>query len=237
MADHANRPLSQLSGDERQRVALARATVADPRLLLLDQPLSTLDASLRVALRKEVRRAHERLGVASLLATHDQDEAAAVSDRIVVIRSGRVEQVGTPRDINRGPATRFVADLVGYRNYLPGRVTSVAGEVATVRLEAAEVELRCTPRRPVSVGAPVELAIRGRDVGVAAPTTGGPNILYATVSSGVDTGDTVEFELAVAGSVVTATLDERLAAGLSRSPGATVRIVLPAERLVVLPRP
>jgi len=236
MADHANRPAAQLSGGQRQRVALARATVGDPRLLLFDEPLSDLDIQPRVALRKEVRRIHEHLGVASIFATRDHAEAAAISDRIVVLRGGSVEQVGTPRDVIRGPANRFVADLVGYQNYLAGRVVSIdAGGVVTVRLEAADVELRCVPRRAVAVGAPVSLAIRGRDIGVAAPSSGGPNVLYATVRSCVDTGEAVEFDVTVADSLITAVLDESVAAGLSRGPGATIRIVLPPERLVVLP--
>jgi spermidine/putrescine transport system ATP-binding protein len=114
------RAVGTLSGGEQQRVALARAIVTGPRVLLLDEPLSALDLKLRVGLREELRRLHRSLGMTFVLVTHDQEEALAMSDRVAVLREGRVEQVGTPREIYERPATRFVAGFVGAGNFLDG---------------------------------------------------------------------------------------------------------------------
>jgi spermidine/putrescine transport system ATP-binding protein len=117
---------AQLSGGQRQRVALARTIVAEPRLLLLDEPLSALDRNLRQAMQIELKDLQHRLGIAFVFVTHDQEEALTMSDRIVVMRSGRIEQAGTPRDIFRKPATRFVAEFIGETNLFQGRVTGGA---------------------------------------------------------------------------------------------------------------
>jgi spermidine/putrescine transport system ATP-binding protein len=117
-----SRKPSQLSGGQRQRVALARAIVAEPRLLLLDEPLSALDRNLRQAMQLELKDLQHRLGISFVFVTHDQEEALTMSDRIVVMRAGRIEQTGTPRDIFRRPASRFVAEFIGETNLFPGRV-------------------------------------------------------------------------------------------------------------------
>jgi spermidine/putrescine transport system ATP-binding protein len=113
---------SQLSGGQRQRVALARAIVAKPRLLLLDEPLSALDRNLRQAMQLELKDLQHRLGISFVFVTHDQEEALTMSDRIVVMRAGKIEQIGTPRQIFRQPANRFVAEFVGETNLFPGTV-------------------------------------------------------------------------------------------------------------------
>jgi iron(III) transport system ATP-binding protein len=132
----AGRLPGQLSGGQQQRVALARALVMQPDLLLFDEPLSNLDARLRVQVRGELRRLQKRLGTTSIYVTHDQDEAMSLSDRIVVMNSGRVEQVGTPEEIYAHPASLFVAEFVGQVNALPGRV--VARTQSEVTLETLE---------------------------------------------------------------------------------------------------
>ncbi|WP_119388399.1 ABC transporter ATP-binding protein [Taklimakanibacter lacteus] len=111
----------ELSGGQQQRVALARALASDPEVLLLDEPMSALDARIRTRLRAEIRSLVERLGITTLYVTHDQEEALALSDRVAVIRQGRIEQVGTPADIYHRPATRFVAQFVGASNLIKGR--------------------------------------------------------------------------------------------------------------------
>ncbi len=115
---------TQLSGGQQQRIALARALATSPRLLLLDEPLSALDALERVRLRQEIRSLQQKLGVTTIMVTHDQEEALAVADRIVVMNQGTVEQVGTPLEVYREPASPFVADFVGKANVLPARVRS-----------------------------------------------------------------------------------------------------------------
>lgn len=129
LAHLASRYAHQLSGGQQQRVALARALVTRPRVLLLDEPLSALDAKVRVQLRDEIRRIQTELGITTVFVTHDQEEALAVADRVAVMREGRIEQIGTPEELYGGPATPFVADFVGLTNRLPGEV---AAGVATV---------------------------------------------------------------------------------------------------------
>lgn len=120
LGDRGARFAHQLSGGQQQRVALARALVTRPRVLLLDEPLSALDAKVRVQLREQIRRIQTELGITTLFVTHDQEEALAVADRVAVMRAGRVEQIGTPEDLYVRPATPFVADFVGLSNRLPG---------------------------------------------------------------------------------------------------------------------
>ena len=120
----AERAPNQLSGGQQQRVALARAMVMRPKVLLFDEPLSNLDAKLRVQMRTEIRRLQQRMGITALYVTHDQDEAMALSDRIVVMNRGRIEQVGRPEEIYRRPATVFVADFIGSANFLEADVAS-----------------------------------------------------------------------------------------------------------------
>ena len=116
---------SQMSGGEQQRVAIARCIVMEPRLLMLDEPLSNLDAKLRIDMRYELKTLHERLQITTIYVTHDQQEALALSDRIVVMKSGDIQQVGTPADIYRRPANLFVTDFMGFKNIWPARITGV----------------------------------------------------------------------------------------------------------------
>jgi putative spermidine/putrescine transport system ATP-binding protein len=116
---------SQMSGGEQQRVAIARCIVMEPRLLMLDEPLSNLDAKLRIDMRYELKTLHERLQITTIYVTHDQQEALALSDRSVVMKSGDIQQVGTPADIYRRPANLFVADFMGFKNIWPARITGV----------------------------------------------------------------------------------------------------------------
>jgi putative spermidine/putrescine transport system ATP-binding protein len=123
LAERGERYAHQLSGGQQQRVALARALVTRPRVLLLDEPLSALDAKVRVQLREQIRRIQTELGITTLFVTHDQEEALAVADRVAVMREGRIEQIGTPEELYVTPATPFVADFVGLSNRLPGVLT------------------------------------------------------------------------------------------------------------------
>jgi putative spermidine/putrescine transport system ATP-binding protein len=120
LGERGGRFAHQLSGGQQQRVALARALVTRPRVLLLDEPLSALDAKVRVQLREQIRRIQTELGITTLFVTHDQEEALAVADRVAVMRAGRIEQIGTPEDLYVRPATPFVADFVGLSNRVPG---------------------------------------------------------------------------------------------------------------------
>ncbi len=136
LSDKGHRYAHQLSGGQQQRVALARALVTRPRVLLLDEPLSALDAKVRVQLRDEIRRIQTDLGITTLFVTHDQEEALAVADRVAVMREGQIEQIGSPEELYTSPATPFVANFVGLSNRVPGelvdRTVSVHGEQLAV---------------------------------------------------------------------------------------------------------
>ena len=138
----ADRRPAQLSGGQQQRVALARATVIEPQVLLLDEPLSNLDARLRVDMRQEIRRAQQQLGITTLYVTHDQVEAMSISDRVVVMNQGKIEQIGTPEDIFAAPETAFVADFMGFDNHFSAAVESARDGKLTVNWGGAPIELR-----------------------------------------------------------------------------------------------
>src|SRR5450830_1049187 len=132
MEDLARRKPNRLSGGQQQRVALARALVIDPACLLLDEPLSNLDAKLRLEMRVEIRRLVKRQGITTIYVTHDQKEALSMADRCAILRQGRVEQVGSPRDLYEHPANRFVADFIGGANLVPGKVRAMSNGLTTV---------------------------------------------------------------------------------------------------------
>jgi len=162
LEEHATKLPGQLSGGQQQRVAIARAVVVEPRLVLMDEPLSNLDAKLRLEMRTEIRRLHQSLGLTTLYVTHDQEEALSMADRLVVLREGRVQQVGTPQELHNGPANWHVADFMGYRNLIDMDVTTVGA--ATVTVQDNGFALRATATQPVSVGDKVRVAIRPEDL-------------------------------------------------------------------------
>jgi spermidine/putrescine ABC transporter ATP-binding subunit len=153
----------ELSGGQQQRVALARALVTEPRVLLLDEPLSNLDALLRDEMRVELKRLQERLGTTMIFVTHDQAEALILSDRVVVMEAGRVEQDGRPEDVYRRPATAFVARFLGRANFLDGVVTASDGDGIVVALRDG-LSVMASPARGTTPGQPVRVAIRQENV-------------------------------------------------------------------------
>ena len=153
------RPL-ELSGGQRQRVALARALVIRPTVLLLDEPLSNLDLKLREDMRLEIVGLQRRLGITTVLVTHDQAEALAVSDRIAVMNGGRIEQVGRPADIYERPATRFVASFMGTTNFIAGHAEAAAAAGATCMVRTADGMLPALTQDAVAAGQAVTIAVR-----------------------------------------------------------------------------
>ena len=156
---------NQLSGGQRQRVALARSIVAEPRLLLLDEPLSALDRNLRQQMQIELKTLQSRLGIAFVFVTHDQEEALTMSDRIVVMRAGRIEQIGTPREIYRHPRTRFVAEFIGETNLFHATVDRIEGAQALART-AQGVEM-LLPATGLRRGQAVTAVLRPADFSLA----------------------------------------------------------------------
>src|SRR6266852_2348158 len=161
----------QLSGGEQQRVALARAIVIRPRVLLFDEPLSNLDATLRVHMRGEIRRLQKDLSITAVYVTHDQEEAMAVSDRIAVMSEGAVVQEGTAEDLYHRPASAFVARFIGRANLLAGRVVEAGAGVVTVAVSDARLRLPATA--PIPLGEEVRLVVRPESVEVQAEGSGG----------------------------------------------------------------
>ncbi len=208
----ANRPVTQLSGGQRQRVAIARAIASQPKLLLLDEPLSALDAKLREAMQVEIRLLQQRLGITTIMVTHDQREAMTMADEIVVMEKGRIAQVGKPLDIYRDPVSEFVADFIGLGNILPvtydgaGAVSLPGGSRITVS----------QPARAPASSADIRLLIRPEDVCVkAASDAAGPNRLAGTVSFIRDVGASLEATIDCAGFTLTAATTPRETPGLT----------------------
>jgi putative spermidine/putrescine transport system ATP-binding protein len=166
LEEHARKLPGQLSGGQQQRVAIARAVVLEPSLVLMDEPLSNLDAKLRLEMRTEIRRLHQSLGLTTVYVTHDQEEALSMADRLVVLRDGRVQQTGTPEELHTRPANRHVADFMGYRNLLPMTVTAVTGDAVTV--EGSGITLSGTAVGPLTVGDEAIAGVRPEDLHVGA---------------------------------------------------------------------
>lgn len=162
---------SELSGGQKQRVAIARALVNSPKLLLLDEPLGALDLKLRRAMQIELKRLQKKLGITFLYITHDQEEAINMSDRIVVMKNGRFEQIGTPDEIYNHPRTSYVADFVGNANILTGTVHKIEGELAEVEIEGQLLQALAVPG--LSEGQAMALAVRRENLSVCETCTKG----------------------------------------------------------------
>jgi putative spermidine/putrescine transport system ATP-binding protein len=152
----------QLSGGQQQRVAIARAVVIHPPLVLMDEPLSNLDAKLRLEMRAEIRGIHDQIGSTTIYVTHDQDEALSLADHIVVMREGRIRQIGTPQDLYDRPNHPDVADFMGFRTRIPGRLVSVSGKRAAV--EAGGARLEGIVAEDIAAGDRVLVSIRPEDL-------------------------------------------------------------------------
>jgi putative spermidine/putrescine transport system ATP-binding protein len=191
LATQADRYPHQISGGQQQRVALARALAIEPQVLLLDEPLSALDAKVRAQLRDQIRRIQLDVGITTLFVTHDQEEALAIADRVGVMRAGRLEQLAAPTEVYARPATSFVAEFVGLSNRLAG---TVIGSVVTVRGHDLPLVDTSTPAGAVTaIVRPEAVTLASDDSGAAGPMTGtviASTFLGATSRVTVDLGDT-----------------------------------------------
>jgi len=219
----------QLSGGQQQRVAIARALIIEPRVILLDEPLSNLDAKLRLEMRAEIKRLHSDLGLTSIYVTHDQAEALSLSDRIVVMRDGRIVQTGTPAEIHDRPQDLFVADFMGYRNFFPVTITSMDAD-GTVTGRAGA--LRIAGRGPVALapGAPAVAAVRPEDI-TQTTDAEGVNVLWGHVRLTEYLGREHDVEVVAADHVIKVRLARPVPIG------SAIGLRLPPERVVVLPAP
>jgi spermidine/putrescine transport system ATP-binding protein len=204
LAGYDKRKPNQLSGGQQQRVALARALVNRPNVLLLDEPLGALDLKLRKALQVELKRVQVEVGITFVYVTHDQEEALTMSDRIAVMRGGKVEQLGSPEELYERPRTRFVADFIGTSNLLSGVVESIDTGCAIVRLSSGET-CRTAAGTAVSAGRQVELSVRPEAIvlldrtSAEAPIPGGS--ISCTVEQVAYLGGNVQYIVRSAGGL------------------------------------
>jgi ABC-type Fe3+/spermidine/putrescine transport system ATPase subunit len=227
VGDFAARYPSQLSGGQKQRVALARAIVTRPKVMLLDEPLGALDQNLREAMQVELRKLQQNLGITSLIVTHDQKEAIALSDYIAVMDRGRIEQIGTPLEIYDRPRTRFVARFTGVENLLPATVLACSAGSADLRV-FGEVLQSVPSAAGLAPGAEAELAVRAEAVDLAAEGVG----LAGQVSFARVLGAYITYEVAVQG--VTLTVSAHRREGRVFEAGSAVKVRLAAGRCAAL---
>ena len=226
---------AQLSGGQQQRVALARALVRNPKVLLLDEPLSNLDAKLREKMRFEIKSLVRRMGITAVYVTHDQAEAMVISDRIAVMESGNVVQVGTPQDIYERPANRFVADFIGTTNFLAGEVVQVLQEADRVylRTEFGQKMLCKTPSSTAATaGKTVYASIRPEDVAVFVdPPQSRENLFKGTIVHRAYLGNFLYFFVTIDGTMIRVQVPHHL----PQEEGQEVYLVLDPQKCMLLP--
>ena len=237
LSEFAKRPATQLSGGQQQRLALARAFTREPRLLLLDEPLSNLDAQLREQMRVELKRLQRETGVTAIYVTHDQAEALAISDRIAVMNQGKIAQVGAPKEIYGRPASEFVANFIGRTNLLRGILVRDAAAESLARVKTAMGEILCFFPAPFQAGNAVALVVRPEHIAIGrrngAGTAHGPiNRLDGTVTREIYLGEIVEYLVAVAGGEILV----RTQSAADVAAGDAVTLSFPAERSIALTR-
>ncbi|HEY6240472.1 MAG TPA: ABC transporter ATP-binding protein [Burkholderiales bacterium] len=195
----------QLSGGQQQRVALARALVLNPKILLLDEPLSNLDAKIRIQVRAEIRKLQKELGITTLYVTHDQEEALTLSDRIVVFNQGRVFQIGTPKELYERPQNRFVADFIGINNLLEGAVRTV--ESGFLAVDTALGRLRALPNAELRAGDKCVICVRPENIAVGGAGAE-RNVARGRISFAAYLGNTLRYDVDL-GQGITFKVDDR----------------------------
>jgi iron(III) transport system ATP-binding protein len=232
LAAFAARKPRELSGGQQQRVVLARAVVIEPDVLLMDEPLSNLDAEMRVHLRTEIRALQRDIGVTTIYVTHDQEEALALSDRIAVMRAGRVEQLGTPHEVFNEPATRFVAGFIGESNFLSARRLGPADAAGLVPFDAeGGMRLAVPAARLRGAGERFVLAFRPHHVRIASDGTHGA-ILRDTIYSGTSMRQVLE-----AGGARIAAMALSRPGASADAPGTALRFDIPPDAITAFAEP
>ena len=235
LASYQNRSATLLSGGQQQRLAFARALVREPKLLLLDEPLSNLDAQLREQMRSELKRIQADSGVTTIYVTHDQAEAMAISDRVAVLDKGRIAQLGTPDEIYDRPRSEFVANFIGRTNLFRGKLQGAvaAGEQGLVISELGPIRCRFPER--AAQGKEISFVVRPENVSLERCDgdlkTAGENVLEGRIAGRVYLGDVAEYTVDIDG-------DRRLLArahpAADLASGDRVRVALPADRTVAI---
>jgi ABC-type Fe3+/spermidine/putrescine transport system ATPase subunit len=225
---------AQLSGGQQQRVALARALVRNPKVLLLDEPLSNLDAKLREKMRFEIKSLVKRMGITAVYVTHDQAEAMVISDRIAVMDSGNVAQLGTAEEIYKKPANRFVADFIGAMNFIPGEVVQVLKETGAVYVQAEfkeKILCQTDSLDATTLGKTVYVSIRPEDVEVLTPPAPArENLLKGTIAHKAYLGNFLYFFVSVNGTMIRVQVPHHL----PQEEGQEILLSLNPQKCVIL---
>jgi iron(III) transport system ATP-binding protein len=230
LSQQIGRQATKLSGGQQQRLALARALVIQPPLLLLDEPLSNLDAKLRESLRYELKRLQRELGITSVYVTHDQVEALALSTHIAVMQAGAVVQLGKPREVYMEPANKFVAEFIGTSNFIPGTIGAATAEHHSVETANGPLFLGTADKHPV--GAEVVVSIRPEAVSLStASRPGVPNEWHGTVVTRAFLGDSVDHVVAVGKQEMRARTNPEI----SIEPGTQVYLQLDPSKISLVP--
>jgi iron(III) transport system ATP-binding protein len=227
MEKYSGRTPNQLSGGQQQRVALARALVINPDVLLLDEPLSNLDARLRLEMREEIRRIHARTKITTIYVTHDQKESLSMADRIAVMREGVIEQIGDPRTVYRSPSNRFVADFIGETNWLNGEVLGSNGAEVSVETQFGRFNARSAK---LASGRKVLLGFRPEAVEIGDHQT---NALPTTIDHVSYLGDVEQYELRLSPEVTIKSFEQNPLE--IRRQGEPLRVHIRPQNLIVLP--
>jgi ABC-type Fe3+/spermidine/putrescine transport system ATPase subunit len=224
----------QLSGGQQQRVALARALVLNPKILLLDEPLSNLDAKIRIQVRAEIRKLQKELGITTIYVTHDQEEALTLSDRIAVFDKGRLLEVGPPKTLYEHPRTRFVADFIGINNLIEATVTSVDAQRGRLRARTALGEWSAffTEARPP--GSRCVLCIRPENIDLDSTASSELNVAEGQITFAAYLGNTLRYDVDVGQSVVFKADIRNPWHHVPLALGARVRLAFPAGDTVAI---
>ncbi|WP_437882401.1 ABC transporter ATP-binding protein [Pseudomonas sp. LRF_L74] len=229
---------ADLSGGQQQRVALARAIVAKPQLLLFDEPLSNLDAQLRLRLRSDLRKVHDQGGHTSIFVTHDQSEALALADRVAVMREGQIEQLGTPEDIFLRPASRFVAEFVGFDNILPGEVIASDSSGVQFHPDGWPEVLFAPASSRLAVGTRAHVALRSANLKILHGSTHEPNTFLANLQAINYLGEYFQGEIVLFGNELLGRFQDHpstwLGLSAGRVDGLAVQVRLEPSDLVIL---
>jgi iron(III) transport system ATP-binding protein len=196
LEDRAKAKPNQLSGGQQQRVALARALVIKPQCILLDEPLSNLDANLRLEMRSEIRRICKQAGLTAIYVTHDQKEALSIADRIAIMRDGIIEQIGTPEEIYRKPLNRFVAGFIGEANFFPGTIQNSSGTTITIET-ACGIFVARKPSQAFALKEKVVLCIRPENIRFEKPGSDLPNRLHGRFSESTYLGEVAQHLISI----------------------------------------
>lgn len=210
LADRAQAKPNELSGGQQQRVALARALVIEPQCLLLDEPLSNLDAKLRIDMRTEIRRICKEAGLTAIYVTHDQKEALSIADRVAILNEGRLLQAGTPEGVYVRPANRFVAQFIGETTFVEGTVKALCGDTLRVNTTAGEWVARTSGETPPEIGQTVWLSIRPEGIQLhTEKRTGEMNVFDGAMFGTVYLGETAQHEIEITGGICLKALEVR----------------------------